>query len=138
MLIKGSAGLSCRLGIESPDRDDADSGLVVSMRVVVDGLEGCSVVRLAANEPFRAPVVDLAVDVPIADSLLDIRDRETALASRISACSVQTKRSISTSQAYAAAGPLGTGAQTPANRPQTAPMLGTGSKRFDRPYSPIK
>src|ERR1700712_5315839 len=80
MVIKGSAGLGCRLGIESPDRDDADGGLIVSVRVVVDGLEGLSVGRLSAHEPFRAPVVDLAVDVPIADSLPDIGGGEPTLA----------------------------------------------------------
>ena len=80
MLIKGSAGLGCRLGIESPDRDDADGGLVVSVRVVVDRLEGRSVGRLAVHEPFCASIVDLAVDVPIADSLLDIGGGEPTLA----------------------------------------------------------
>lgn len=48
--------------------------------MVVDGLEGRPVGRLAAYEPFRAPVVDLAVDVPIADRLFDVGGGEPALA----------------------------------------------------------
>ena len=49
------------------------------MRVVVDGLEGRPVGRLPAYEPFCASVVDLAVEVSIADSLLDISGGEPTL-----------------------------------------------------------
>lgn len=104
MLNKGSAGLGCELGIESPGRDNSDGSLVVSMRVVVDGLEGRSVGRLATHEPFCASVIDLAVDVRVANCLLDIGGVRRRWPRRISACSVQTKRLISTPEAYAAEG----------------------------------
>lgn len=80
MLTKGSVGSGCSLGIEPPDRDDSDGALVVYVRVVVNRLERRSIGRLAGHEPFGAAVVGLAVDVPDADRLLDVRSAEATLA----------------------------------------------------------
>lgn len=70
--MKGSAGSGYQLGIEPPDRDDPDRSLVVSVRVVVDGLEGGAVGGLAADEPFGAAVVYLSLGMAVLDRLLDI------------------------------------------------------------------
>ena len=94
---KVSAG--CGLGIQPPDRDDADRALVLPVWVVVDGLEGRAVSGHASDQPLRPAVVDLSVGmaVRIASSTSDESRRRSPR--RISACSVQTKRSISTTKA---------------------------------------
>jgi hypothetical protein len=49
------------------------------MRVIVDRLEGHSVGSFACDEPFRPPVVGLAVGVAIADRQLDVGGVKTTL-----------------------------------------------------------
>lgn len=49
------------------------------MRVIVDRLKGRSVGSFACDEPFRPPVVGLAVGVAIADRQLDVGGVKTTL-----------------------------------------------------------
>lgn len=67
---KVSAGSG--LGIQPPDRDDADGGVVLAVRVVVDGLEGRAVSGHATDQPLRPSVVDLPVGMAVFDRLLDL------------------------------------------------------------------
>ena len=79
MLDKGSAGLDHRLGIKSPDRDDSNRGIVVPMRVVIDGLKRGPVESLPPHEPLGSTVIDLTMGMPFLDRLLDLRRIKSAL-----------------------------------------------------------
>jgi hypothetical protein len=68
---KGSAGLGCQLRIKPPDRDNAHGGLIVSVRMIVDGLEGRAIGGFTAYQPFRAAIIDLPIKVAVPNGLLN-------------------------------------------------------------------
>lgn len=69
--FKSSAGLSCQLGIQPPDGDDSHSGLVVSVRMVIDGLKSRAIGGLTAYQPFCAAIIDPSIKVAVPNGLLN-------------------------------------------------------------------